>query len=186
MICRLCRLKNVIKSGGTKTNEKCAPPKIFKLKILRRIWIYRILYSEVLKWFFTFKIDVHTPGTTKSKNMHILLIKKWWKNEFFHDLRSIFGSRNEKINMKTLLNILNQLVKWFNHNRPVSAEMRILANFSAKIFFPPNELIFQKNILLCIVYIIFRPHVEKIKIDVYRAVQSWIIAWISWEKMHQN
>ena len=62
------------------------PLRFSRLKLLGRIWIYRILYLEVLKRFFTFEIDVHTPGTQKSKNKHILLVKKWWKNEFFHDL----------------------------------------------------------------------------------------------------
>ena len=78
--------------------------------------------------------------------------------------------------MKILLNIINQFIKGFYVNRPISADTAILAYFSAKIFFASNKLIFQKNNVLYFLKVIFRPHGKKIKIGVSRAPQSLIIA----------
>ena len=128
-ICRLKKLKNVGKSGGWETNEKWPPLRFSRSEVLTRIWIYRFRYLAIIERFLIFKIDVHTPGTKKSKKIALLLVKNMQKMCIFHYLLLVFGARNSKKTLKILLNILKRSVNEFNVNRPVSAEIAILAYF---------------------------------------------------------
>ena len=80
--------------------------------------------------------------------------------------------------MTTLLNIVNCFLKAFIVNQQESAGIRILAYFS-----PPNDLICEKYIFICIVYNIFRSRDKKIKIGVCGAAQSRIIAFFVGEQI---
>ena len=122
------------KVGVGKPMTSAPPLRFSRSEVLGRIWIYRFRHSAIIKKFLIFKIDVHTPGTKKSKKIALLLVKNKQKMYIFHYLWLVFGARNSEKTQKILWNILERSVNKFNVDRPVSAEIAILAYFQL-IFF---------------------------------------------------
>ena len=122
--------KNSLKSGCKKKQRFCYPPlRFLKLKIFSNFQNYRISHLDLFKWFLIFKIDIHTPGTPKSKKMTILVVKKVEKNRFFCDFSCFFNPKVTEMKLEIVLNILNEVFEGFYPNRPVSAKIRNLAYF---------------------------------------------------------
>ena len=111
-----------------------APLRFSRSEVLGRIWIYRFRHSAIIKKFLIFRIDVHTPGTKKSEKIALLLEKNKQKMYIFHYLWIDFGARNSEKTLKILWSILERSVNKFDVDRPVSAEIAILAYFQLKFF----------------------------------------------------
>ena len=124
-------LKNSKISGkvGVWKPMESDPLRFSRSGVLGRIWIYRFRHSALIKRFLIFKIDVHTSGTKKLKKIELLLVKNKQKMYIFHYLWVVFGARNSEKMLKILLNILERSENKFNLDRPVSAEIAILAYF---------------------------------------------------------
>ena len=122
--------KNVSKSGGKKNSDEVTPPLRFsKLKIFVEFQNYIFLNLDILKTFLISKIDLHSPGTQKIKKSSILLVKKIGRKCFFCAFSWYFDFSVTKMKLDIVLNVLNEFVKGFYPNRPVSAKIRILAYF---------------------------------------------------------
>ena len=79
------------------------------------------MHLDVLKRFLTFKIDMHTLGTKKTRNSATLRVKNEGKRTFFQYISLYLGFVSVKIYGMTILIIPDLFVEDFIVIRPDSA-----------------------------------------------------------------
>ena len=94
--------KSKISKKVGKPMTSAPPPTIFKVRGVRKNLNLQISAFSNNKKILIFKIDVHTPGTKKSKKIALLLVKNKQKMYIFHYLWLVFGARNSEKTLKIL------------------------------------------------------------------------------------